>query len=244
MKSVEYLQSVGFGVYESQMLDVLLRIESPTAKDIAQISLVPKNKVYELLEKLHKDGVIEVLPTKPKRFRLLDLEKSILQLKRKQESKHDDAFSHIQQILKSKKSEPDLEKEVWVTEGEKAMLTRIQKVLKSTQKESIGFVDVWAGSDIHYKSVEAAIGRGVKFYFLGPADKKYKKIIKKYLSLGVEIREFPVETAGYSIFDSQEVQMRVSSGKLVSLWIKNKYLATMLREHFFQNWKKSKKINF
>lgn len=242
METVEYLQSVGFGVYESQILNVLIRVNESTAKDIAQSSLVPKNKVYELLEKLHRDGVMEVLPTKPKRFRLINLERSILQLKRSQEKKYEDSFTHIQKILQAKKHEPSSEREVWVTEGEKAMLTRIQSVLKTTQKESIGFVNVWAGNEVHYKSVKEAIERGVKFYFLGHADKKYKDVIKRYISLGVEIREFPVETAGYSIFDSQEVQMRVSSGKLVSLWIKNKYLATILREHFFQNWKKTKKI--
>jgi len=242
MNSVIYLQSVGFSVYESKILDVLLRIEVPTAKDIAQTTSVPKNKVYELLEKLNSDGVIETLPTKPKRFRILNLEKSIIQNKQITEERFEYAFSNIQKALKVKKKETDSQKEVWVTEGEKAMLTRIQKTLLSVQKESISFVDIWSGSEEHYKYVAKAIQRGAKFHFLGPNSRQAKGIIKKYLELGVEIREFPVETAGYSIFDGQEVQMRVSSGKLTSLWIKNKYLATILREHFIQNWKKAKKI--
>lgn len=244
MRSADHLQSVGFGIYESQILNVLVNTVSPTAKDISQVSLVPKNKVYEILEKMQQEGIIEVLPTKPKRFRLLDLEKSILQRKQVHDAKYENAFSCIKKELQTKKSEPESTKEVWVTEGEKSMLTRIQKVLLQTQKESLGFVDVWAGSDMHYQSVKDAVNRGVSFYFLGPADKKYRDIISTYISLGVEVREFPVETAGYSIFDAQEVQMRVSSGKLISLWIKNKYLATILREHFFDNWKKAKKINF
>ena len=242
MENISHIQNLGFSIYESKIILALLEVKEPTAKDIAQLSLVPKNKVYEILENLQSDSVVEVLQTKPKRFRLLELEKCIAQIEQDRMDVYKVSSTKVHSLIKKKKENITYELDIWTTEGERAMLTKVNQVLKSTQKESIAFIDVWAESRENYKTIEKAIARGVKFYFLGPLNTQSKQIIKNYIKVGVEVRAYPVEAAGYSIFDSKRVQMRVSSKKVISVWIHNKYLATILREHFFHNWKKAKII--
>ena len=89
--------------------------------------------------------------------------------------------------------------------------------------------------------LKKAINRGVKFYFLGPITDNDLPIIRKYREIGVEIRDYPVHETGYSIFDAERVQLRVTNKNVVSLWISNKYLAQTLRDDFFKRWKKAKK---
>lgn len=242
MKLLNKLMTVGFSVYEAKIIDCLLTYEEPTAKDIAQVSEVPKNKVYEIIEKLQNDSVVEALLTKPKRFRLLNLQKYIEHRETTRQQEHQVALAVISEADQKRSQRNDSDREVWTTEGSRALIAKVNDVLHETQQESIAFIDVWIEGSENYRHIQEAIARGVKFYFLGPATKESLPIIKAYQAAGVEVRAYPVESAGYSIFDTRMVQVRVSSHKIISLWINNKYLAGILREHFFQHWKKAKKI--
>jgi len=240
--TIEQIRVLGFSQYEAKLIEVLLETDQPTAKDIAQITAVPKNKVYELLEKLQEQSVVEALPVKPKRFRLLDFAAYMQTHAATQQQALADATKSLEKIIPKKKHSAEDGREVWATEGSEAMLTKINSVLNHTQKESIAFIDVWVESNENYALVKKALNKGVKFYFLGPKTAAAKPTIKKYLKLGVSVREYPVESAGYSVFDSSFVQMRTSSEKIISVWIQNDYLAQIMREHFFHCWKKSKKM--
>ena len=154
MTSFETVQALGFSIYESKILVTLIEADKPSAKVIAQRSEVPKNKVYELLEELRKEGVVEVLATKPKRFRLLDLEAVAKDREEVRRVQHDEAVTVLKRQLQKKKQQADVEREVWTTQGTQSMLSKIHDILDGTEKESIAFIDIWAGSKANYEQIK------------------------------------------------------------------------------------------
>lgn len=239
-KEIELLMQCGFNLYESKILLALAGFGQAEAKEIAQAASVPKNKVYEILENLLEKEVVQVLPTKPKKYAILDLKQFILDNIEAKKEFLSKTKGEVMGLL-GKIGSPKLqEKDFWVMEGKAAMVNKIVKVLVDIQKESIGFIDIWTAKPENLKAIRRAAERGVKFYFLGPINKNTLPMVKKYRRLGVKVKNYYVKGAGYSIFDSKYVQMRITDKKVISLWIENCYLAGILRQHFFEAWKKVK----
>jgi len=243
MNKLELLLNSGFNLYEAKILSALNEVPSSTAKDISQISEVPKNKVYEILEDLLRTEIIEVLPTKPKKYNSPNL-KELIKNRLSSEAEKLKELEKQTDILLAETNEQEKIDSFWVTEGQHAMVGKIVKTMKKVKKESIGYIDIWTVRDENLKAIKNGMKRGVKFYFLGNIDTKTRSIAKKYFDLGVEVKNYPVKEAGYSIFDSRYVQMRVTKAKTISIWIDNKYLAGIMREHFFENWKKGRTVKF
>lgn len=242
-EKLKILLESGFTLYEGKILIALIQSPEAAAKEITQLSEVPKNKVYEILENLKHRSIIEELPTKPKKYRAANL---LTQLKSRAKTRReeiDNLERRIESFTTESISKQSNEQKFWVTEGADAMIKKIANTLPDIKKESIGYIDIWKGIPENYHAVEKAIARGVKFYFLGSVDNPEAiSIARKYIKLGVEIREHKTTGAGYSIFDNRYLQIRVSEQKVISLWIDNKYLANILRQHFFQVWQKANKL--
>ncbi|MCA9459150.1 MAG: TrmB family transcriptional regulator [Nanoarchaeota archaeon] len=244
MKNIEILQNVGFTLYESKILLSLAKYQKAPVKLIEKDSLVPRNKVYEILYNLSKKGYIQIYNDKPKEYGVVNLKEIVNELLVRKEEKIKNLKIESKKMILDLKEDKYFEEKFWVMKGTDSMVNKIVETLETTKKESIGYVDVWVLKYSNLKSVKEAINRGVNFYFMGPIDKESLPIAKKYAEIGVEVRDYKIERAGYSIFDSKKVQLRVSENEVISLWIENKNFANIMREHFFNCWKKAKKIDF
>lgn len=239
MKEIELLIDCGFNLYESRIIHALNKLEKASAKEIENISQVPKNKIYEILNLLLKKGVVQLLPTKPKKYRLINLKQNIKDNLKEKKKKIVSLEKSINQILKHPKKNTMLfEEKFWLLSGETAMVNKIIEAVDKTQKESIAFIDFWSAKNSNLRAARDALKRGVKFYFLGPINKKTLPIVNEYRRLGIEVKHYDVASAGYSIFDSKYVQLRLSNNKLLSMWIENEDFAKIMRKHFFEIWNK------
>ena len=66
------LRLLGFNMYESKILDVLLPGELMSVKDIYSKTKIPKNKIYETLENLKDQGIIGEQTDKPKKYFIIN----------------------------------------------------------------------------------------------------------------------------------------------------------------------------
>jgi len=229
-------------MYESKILLSLHKLVSPTAKEICLDTRVPKNKVYEILENFISKQIIQLHPTKPKRYSVINL-KGLLHDNLARETKSlQEIEEQIDTAIGTPQKTAEYDETFSVMEGESAMINKIVETLSEVNKESIGLIDVWAVRQSNLRAVKEAISRGVKFYFLGTIDKQSLPIATAYAKLGVEVRHYPVQGAGYSIFDGRYVQLRVTERKIISLWVESEQFATMLRRNFFEMWEKGKNV--
>jgi len=234
------LMEYGFNLYESRIICSLVSAGKATAKYIAQDAAVPKNKVYEILESLLQRGLVQLLPGKPKRYAATSLPVAIERNIRERTLRLEQVGKTLKSYFNKLPKKEEQPKKFWAMEGKSAMVNKIVETLDSVQKESLGFIDIWTARPENLSAIKRAIDRGVKFYFLGSVNKKTLPLVKKYEKLGVKIKNYNIRGAGYSVFDGRYVQQRITEGKIISLWIENVYLAKILREHFFDIWKKVK----
>ncbi len=72
---LEHLRKVGLSENEAKVVECLINKGVAGASAIYRESRVPRNKVYEILERLSKSGYVEIQPGRPVLFKLNNLER-------------------------------------------------------------------------------------------------------------------------------------------------------------------------
>lgn len=82
-EAVHTLQQLGLQRYEAACFVGLCRLGTASAKQVAEITEVPRTRVYESIDVLEAKGLVEVHHTNPKRFRPVCIDDAIRQLRRR-----------------------------------------------------------------------------------------------------------------------------------------------------------------
>jgi len=78
---IEQLKKLGFSEYEAKVYITLVGIGKATAREIYEVSGVPRARVYDVLDKLASKGFVDVEDGEPKRFKAVEPRKVIERLK-------------------------------------------------------------------------------------------------------------------------------------------------------------------
>lgn len=76
----EFLNDANLSTYEINAYIALLtssKTNPPTAKEISSESTVPSGRIYEILDDLNKKGLIEIIESRPKKYRVISLNKAL-----------------------------------------------------------------------------------------------------------------------------------------------------------------------
>jgi len=115
--AIQGLQQLGLQEYEARCFVGLSRLSSGTAKQISEITEVPRTRVYDAIRVLETKGLVEVHHSSPKQFRAVPLEEAMETLRDQYESR----VSRVQRALESVDSvDTDDEspvQEVWSISG-------------------------------------------------------------------------------------------------------------------------------
>jgi sugar-specific transcriptional regulator TrmB len=65
---IEKLQEYDLTEYEAKAYLALVELEEATAREVAEVSRVPRTKIYGVIDDLHEKSLVEVIPERPKRF--------------------------------------------------------------------------------------------------------------------------------------------------------------------------------
>ncbi|WP_340818271.1 helix-turn-helix domain-containing protein [Methanolobus sp. WCC4] len=80
------LANIGLNKYESTVYWTLLKKGELEASKLSQLSRVPIGRIYEILRNLNKYGLVEIKPSRPRKYRTVDLKIAFeLMYKRREE---------------------------------------------------------------------------------------------------------------------------------------------------------------
>lgn len=68
-QAVKLLEELGLTQYEARCLVALSRVGTCPAKRISELSEVPRSRVYDAVEGLHKRGLVDVQQSEPRKYR-------------------------------------------------------------------------------------------------------------------------------------------------------------------------------
>lgn len=129
-KAVDLLQQLGLKEYEAKSFVALSRLPRGTAKDISEISEVPRTRVYDAIRVLETKGLVEIQHSNPQWFRAVSINEAVRTLR----NEYDERTESLRQTLHglepaSAEVETDVTHEVWALSGNAAITSRTQQLI-------------------------------------------------------------------------------------------------------------------
>jgi sugar-specific transcriptional regulator TrmB len=247
MDQIKLLQKLGMTEYEARAYFSLSKLGPSTVKEIVLDSNLPRNKAYEILEKLEQKNKVMSLPISPRKYKISNPEIFKEEIKELNES----VDLLIKLIEQPKITEfKDL---FWIIRGKKSIEEKLALQNTKVKREILGCNKL---SKILYKNVRTmkeAIERGVSVKMICTFDKDKIKIYKEWLRTGAKIRVFNNKMFGpllprITIFDGEISRLTIGKPEVskeegyLTLWTESKAFSQMLKNQFMNMWKNSKPL--
>jgi len=139
---IEQLQEFGLKTYEARCFVALSRVPQATAREISEITDVPRTRVYDAASVLESEGLVTVHHGNPQVFRAVGLEEAITTLRRTYESRLDSIQQQLEAVDPAPiESKPAVDHEVWALSGSEAISARTERLLAEADHEVRLLVD-------------------------------------------------------------------------------------------------------
>lgn len=138
-QSIELLQELGLKEYEARCFVALCRLPSGTAKQISEISEVPRTRIYDAIRVLEARGLVEVQHASPKRFRAVSVEEAARTLRDEFADRTDALLGELQDLdpAPPEEDEADVAHEIWALSGSTAIENRTEELLADATEEIV-----------------------------------------------------------------------------------------------------------
>jgi sugar-specific transcriptional regulator TrmB len=247
MEHIKLLKRLGLTEYESRAYLSLAKLGPSTVKEIVLDSKLPRNKAYEVLQRLEEKNKVLSLPVSPRKYKINNPELFKEEVNDLSKSVH----SLIKLIEQPKITEfKDL---FWVIKSKKAIEEKLAIQNTKAKKEILGCNKL---SKILYKNIRTmkeAVNRRVKVKMICTLDKNKISSYKAWLKTGAKIRVFNEKLFGpllprITVFDGEIARLTIGKPEVkneeeyITLWTESKAFSQMLKNHFINMWNNSEPI--
>ena len=136
-EAVTALQELGLKEYEAQCFVGLSRLSSGTAKQLSEITDVPRTRVYDAIRLLEAQGLVEVQHSSPQRFRAVALEEATETLRDQYEARVDRLANALDDADPVDPVDEDPVQEVWSMSGQDAIANRANQLIEDATEEVV-----------------------------------------------------------------------------------------------------------
>ncbi|GAA0522495.1 Sugar-specific transcriptional regulator TrmB [Halorubrum aquaticum] len=137
-RAIELLQELGLKEYEAKAFVALTRLPQGTAKEISEISEVPRTRVYDAVRVLETKGLVEIQHASPQRFRAVSIDEAAETLRREYEERADSLRTTLREVEPAiPTEETEVTHEVWALSGASGITSRTQQLVDESDREVI-----------------------------------------------------------------------------------------------------------
>lgn len=137
-EAVELLQELGLKEYQAKSFVALTRLRDGTAKDISQVSTVPRTRVYDALRALEAKGLVEIQHTNPQQFRAVPIDEAVETLKTQYLSRSESLRAALEGLEPSTAgAETEVTHEVWSLSGTSSIVSRAAQLIDEADEELV-----------------------------------------------------------------------------------------------------------
>jgi HTH-type transcriptional regulator, sugar sensing transcriptional regulator len=136
-EAVEVLQQLGLKQYEAQCFVGLSRLHTGTAKQLSEMTEVPRTRIYDAIRVLEAQGLVEIQHSSPQQFRAVPLEEATETLRDQYEARVErlhDALNTVE-IVDTEDEEPV--QQVWAMSGRNAIENRTNDLIGEATDEIV-----------------------------------------------------------------------------------------------------------
>jgi sugar-specific transcriptional regulator TrmB len=136
-EAVEILQQLGLKEYEARCFVGLSRLESGTAKDLSELTEVPRTRVYDAIRVLEAHGLVEIQHSSPQQYRAVSLEEATETLRDQHETRVDRLRDALESVDTVETEEDSTVQQVWAMSGGTAIENRTEQLIQTAEDEVV-----------------------------------------------------------------------------------------------------------
>lgn len=127
--AIESLERLGLTSYEAKVFIALQKLGGGTARDVHQITDVPRSQVYSVADALADRGLVEVQQSNPIQYRPVGIEEAQETLRSRFEREQKQAFDYVEQVQSQHDDGQEEKEAIWTLRGRERIHARAQEVL-------------------------------------------------------------------------------------------------------------------
>ena len=216
MKRTEsLLRDIGMKEYEAKAFMAVVQCGVCSADQVSKISHIPLTRVYETMQSLQKLGIVTVLNTRPKKYRLVSvgaLSNLLEHKKRLMKQELDRTEAIIKEIKSMVPKAPvgdsdEMKEGFWIIKGRNPSWRRIVDEEKNAEKEILYFSDDFSWFPRFRKIFESKIKQGIVVKVLINLNEKTIRTVNELLKIGADVRGWDVKGLRGDIIDSRLIHL-------------------------------------
>lgn len=134
-EAIEVLQQLGLKEYEARCYVGLTRLDTGTAKQLSEMTQVPRTRVYDAVRVLEAQGLVEIHHSSPQRFRAVSLDEATETLQDQYESRVRRLEDSLQTVETVEMADESPVQEVWSMAGRDAIENRTDQLVDEAAEE-------------------------------------------------------------------------------------------------------------
>lgn len=242
---VTVLGQLGLTEYEAKILATLFELRETEAPEISRNAQVPKTRVYDVLDRLTKRGLIIEIFGRPKKYRVIEPGEALDELvssKKNEINGLEGRIAVLKQGMNANMESTDFSEKVMKVKDKGDFWKILGQEISGAKNEVIAFTPTNETDPAFHEAVKAALDRKVKVKIMG---KSHSEKGKKMGQNGAQLRDHDHGLHAY-IIDGQKVIMGLSdfakpkSEYHFTIWNNHAPLAKALRTHFDACWNTAK----
>ena len=249
MKVEEFIDELKLNKYKKEIYLYLLKTDNSTAKEICDKTEVPYGKIYETLNEMEKKGLISIIPSEPKTYKVLDPQIAFKLFLEKQKEKIEEKLERISLLEKTEKiKKSEFKTELLVLKGREKYMQMLKEMIKRTYKEFSLIPGTYTTPvmPVRLAFIHMLKKRKKLKMILREINKQNKEYVKERTELGAEIKFNTLKGLRLAIKDNDEVLLSIVDPETkdrISIYTTNKLFAESMKQLFESLWKNGKNPN-
>ncbi|MDS0474067.1 helix-turn-helix domain-containing protein [Natrinema sp. 1APR25-10V2] len=170
-EAIDLLQELGLQEYEARCFVALNQLSTATAKEIHEISEVPRTRVYDAVRVLESKGLVEVRHSNPQVYRAVSIDEATQTLAKQYTDRIESLKGHLQNTDAQETEGEDHVQEVWSLSGHEAIESRTHELIDEAETEIVFVVvDDALLSEQMFEGLHMAVDRDLSLMLGGKTD--------------------------------------------------------------------------
>ncbi|VVB76082.1 HTH-type sugar sensing transcriptional regulator TrmBL1 [Candidatus Tiddalikarchaeum anstoanum] len=239
----DFLRRLGLNKYESDAYMTLLKLGSESAFKLSSKSSVPFGRIYDSLKNLENKGLVEIVPTKPKKYKAVKPDLALNSFLDEKNNEIEKLRTELGEFVKTVSKENETESNITVTKGKHNFAKLVSDHFNYKDEfwaTSEGFkLEKWFPSIQRY----AKRPPSSRYIFVDKTKADVGRL-KELIHFGMNIKHFPLENVRILISDEELVTISIQepNSEFVNINLRNKYLGKAFIKMFRIIWKEAEKI--
>ena len=136
-EAIQVLQQLGLKEYEARCFVGLSRLHTGTAKQLSEMTEVPRTRVYDAIRVLEAQGLVEIQHSSPQQFRAVPLDEATETLR----DQYDDRVERLHDALDTveivEQDDETTVQQIWAMSGRDAIENRTDQLIEDAVGEVV-----------------------------------------------------------------------------------------------------------